>query len=261
MRRIFAVALATAVATGACRVDVRVGLDSAPDGTGTVRAEANLDADAVTELVGQAAGDPDEVDPATRLRVDDLRAAGWAVEGPTQTARGGLEVVATHDYGDEAEAERLLAEVGGDRGPFRDVALTQRRGFFRTSTAFRGTIDLTAGLGTFTDAELREGLEATDEAPLGITPQQLEARLGESIGEMFGLEVAVRLPGGRDDARWRPAIGDRVTITADGEQWNVANIGALVVATLSGLALIWRVSRRVRRRPRRRGQRPGRPTT
>jgi hypothetical protein len=240
-----ALAVLTAATTGACRVDVRVGIDSDPDGGGTVRAEASLDPDAVEELVGRAAGDPDEVDPATRIKVDDLREAGWTIQGPTPTDGGGLAVVATHDFADEAEARRLVDEIGGaPDGPFADVALTQERGFFKTRTTFAATVDLERGLGAFTDQELREALEATPDAPLGITQQQLEQRLGEAIDRMFGLQVAVRLPGDLTttnapgaNAVWQPKLGERIELEAEAERWNVRNLVALAVAAASALAL------------------------
>jgi hypothetical protein len=236
---------------------VSVGVDADPDGTGRVRAAAALDADAVERLVGEAAGDPATVDPATRIKLDDLRDAGWTVTGPEPTDDGGLEVVVTQRFADAAEARRLLAEVGGDPGPFRDVSLAQTRSFFKTRTDFAGTIDLDAGLGAFTDPELRAALEATDDAPLGITTAQLEERLGAAIDRMFGLQVAVRLPGRvtsnaptetDNGAVWAPSLGEEVVLEASSERWNVANIVALAAAILSAVALV--VVLVARRRPR-----------
>jgi len=234
-----------------------VGVDADADGTGRVRAAAVLDADAVDELVGEAAGDPAESDPATRIKVDDLRAAGWTVTGPEPTDDGGLEVVATHRFGDAAEARRLVAEVAGDPGPFRDVSLRQTRSFFKTRTDFAGTVDLDAGLGAFTDPDLRTALEATDEAPLGVTTAQLEAKLGEAIDRMFGLQVAVRLPGRvtsnaptetDNGAVWAPSLGEEVVLEASSERWNVANIVALVAGLLSAAGLVAVLAGRTRRR-------------
>lgn len=226
----------TAIATGACRVDVAVGLDSDPDGTGTVRATATLDAEAVQELVGRAAGDPNESDPATRIKVDDLREAGWTVDvqDPAETDDGRLVIVATHDYDDEDEARRLLVDLG----PFSDVAVTQQKSFAKTTTTFDATVDLTSGLTAFTDADLRQALEATDDAPLGVTQQQLEARLGRPLAEMFGLEVEGTLPGTTTGTpSGTVTLGQRLVLDAQAERWNVANLAALAVAATSGLAL------------------------
>ena len=57
------------------------------DGAGTITVTATADA----ELVAQAPGLADD------LHFDDLVAAGWAVDGPTPTDDGGLEVVAPPD--------------------------------------------------------------------------------------------------------------------------------------------------------------------
>ena len=252
-----AAAVLSSLGTSACRVDVSVGLDANPDGTGEVRAAALLDADAVTELVGQAAGNPASADPASRIKVDDLRKAGWKIEGPTPAGEGdgGLEVVATHPYADAAEARRLLTEVAGDPGPFKDITLRQERGFFKTTTHFTGTVDLDAGLGAFTDPELRQALQATDDAPLGVTQEQLERRLGAALDRIFGLQVAVRLPGKistsnaptetDNGAVWAPRLGEEVTLEAASERWNVGNIVALVAALAAAAALLVTLLRRL----------------
>jgi hypothetical protein len=247
-------ALAIAALTGACRVDAQVAVRADADGTGEVRVAATLDPAAVTKLVGEAAGDPAVVNPATRIDVDDLRQAGWTVDGPDETKGGGLRVVAHHRYDDAAEAEALLTQVGA--GPFQDVRLHQDRSFFKTHTSFAATVDLSKGLGAFTDDELRQALRATDEAPLGITPAQLEQRFGKPLGELLGLEVDVRLPGrlttttpdrgtdpdagtsDRHRALWTPALGQRLELTAESERWNGRNIAALVVALASATALV-----------------------
>lgn len=247
-----------AAALGACRVDVSVGVEADGDGGGRVTATALLDRDAVEQLVGQAAGDPNESDAATRIKVDDLRAAGWTVVGPEPTDGGGLEVVATHRYDDAEEARRLLTEIAGDPGPFRDVSLRQTRSFLKTTTEFIATADLGAGLGSFADPDLREALEATDEAPLGVTEEQLEARFGEAIERMFGLRVAVRLPGDvaanapavtDNGAVWTPALGEAAVLEASSERWNVGNIAATATAVLSAVALAALLLRRIGRRP------------
>ena len=242
-----ALVVLTAATAGACRVDVAVGLDSDPDGTGTVTATATLDAEAVAELVGQAAGDPDEADPATRIKVDDLRDAGWTVDvqDPTETADGRLVVTATHDYDDEDEARRLLTDLG----PFRDVTLEQTKTFAKTTTTFDATVDLTTGLAAFTDADLRQALEATDEAPLGVTQQQLEARLGRPLADLFALEVEGTLPGATTGTTsGTVTLGQRLVLDAEAERWNVANLASLAVAVTSGLALAATLALRRRQR-------------
>ena len=241
-------AIAVAVTTSACRVDVSVGITADDRGGGEVRAQARLDGTAVAELGG--------ADPGERILLDDLARAGWKVEGPTMQDDGGLEVVATHPFSTPQEAEALVADLGGDPGPLRGFAIEHRRTFLKTTTEFTGTVDLRAGLGAFSDPDLDEALGATVDAPLGVTPQALEQRLGAAIDRLFGLQVAVRLPGEvasnaptetDNGAVWAPALGDELVLEATSEQWNVTNIAGAGVAALSALAFAaWLVTRRRR---------------
>ena len=236
---LLAAALALTLTTTACRVDVSVGIDAEDDGGGKVRAQARLDGSAVTQLGGP--------DPAERIRLDDLRDAGWEVEGPTEQDDGGLEIVATHDFDTAEEAEILVADLGGDPGPLRNFTVEQRRSFHKTTTEFRGTVDLHAGLGAFTDPDLQAALGATTDAPLGVTTAALEKRLGAALDRLFGLQVAVRLPGTvasnaptetDNGAVWAPSLGEEVVLEATSEQWNVANLAGATTAAASGLALV-----------------------
>jgi hypothetical protein len=245
-----AAALAVALTTGACRVDVSVGIDADDDGGGEVRAQARLDGPAVTQLGGP--------DPGDRIRLDDLRAAGWEIEGPTDQDDGGLEIVATHDFDTAEEAEALVADLGGDPGPLRGFAVSQHRSFAKTTTEFRGTVDLQAGLGAFTDPDLQAALQATADAPLGVTTAALEKRLGAALDRLFGLQVAVRLPGTvasnaptetDNGAVWAPSLGEEVVLEASSERWNVANLAGASTAVASGLALAALTLRRRKSRP------------
>lgn len=238
-----------ALATSACRVDVSVGIDAHDDGGGEVRAQARLDGPAVSQLGGP--------DPGDRIRLDDLRKAGWEIEGPTKQDDGGLEIVATHPYDTAEEAERLVADLGGDPGPLRAFTVRQQRSFLKTTTEFAGTVDLRQGLGAFTDPDLRQALEGTDAAPLGVTTEALEKRLGSPLDRMIGVQVAVRLPGrlesnapteAADSAVWAPALGDEAVLEASSERWNLTNIIGAATAAASGLGLVGLLLLR-RRRP------------
>ena len=232
-------------------MDVSVGIDADAQGGGEVRAQARLDGPAVTQLGGP--------DPGERIRLDDLRQAGWEIEGPTKQDDGGLEIVATHDFDSPQEAEALVGDLGGDPGPLRSFRVTQRRSFLKTTTEFRGTVDLQAGLGAFTDPDLQAALGATADRPLGVTTQALEQRLGAALDRLFGLQVAVRLPGAvtsnaptetDNGAVWAPSLGEEVVLEASSERWNVANLAGAGVAILSALALAGTLAARARaRRP------------
>jgi hypothetical protein len=243
---------------GACRVDVSVGVDVDDHGGGEVRARARLDPSAVVEL-GPS--------PEERIRLDDLEAAGWDIEGPTVQDDGGLEVTATHGFADAAEGRRVIADLGGgvpgvggksgDPGPFRDFRIEQHRSLLKTRTELGGTVDLSAGLGSFADPDLQAALGGTADAPLGVTAEQLERRLGAALDRLFGLQVAARLPGRvvsnaatetDNGAVWAPALGERIVLEASSEQWQVRRLAFGAVAVAAAVVFVVVVMRGRRRR-------------
>jgi hypothetical protein len=239
----FVAAVATLILCGACKVDVSVGIDARADGTGEVRATALLDRQAV-----QAIGDLD-----TQLKFDDLVASGWDIERTKQDG-GRAQVVARHGFASPAGARRLIEDLGGVGGPFKGFAIEQRRGLLKTHTTLRGTVDLQAGLASFSDAKLTESLGGQ---PLGVTDAQLEQRAGAPLNQVFGLQVAARLPGRvatnaatatGDGGVWAPKFGEQVALQATAEQWNVTNIALLTIAAGSGAALLGALAQRIRRR-------------
>ena len=219
---------------GACRADLEVAVTARPDGGGRVQATVTLDADAVAQLP-DLAGD---------LRVDDLRQAGWEVTGPRPHGDGGAEIVASKPYSSAAEAAAVVAELAGPAGPFRDFRVEQERSFLRTRTSFLGTVDLSAGLDGFSDDALRERLGGSG---LGLTPEQLEARLGGSPDRVFAFRVVAALPGKVESnapgaaggpAVWEPKLGEQLSLVASSERLNRANIGLAAAGVLAGLALL-----------------------
>ncbi|MBW3615140.1 MAG: hypothetical protein KY439_07525 [Actinobacteria bacterium] len=234
-----ALVMATA---GACKVDASVEVSARPDGTGEVTVTALLDRRAVDTV-----GDLD-----TQVALDDLRATGWEVRGPEENTDGGAEVEARRSFGNSSEARQVLDEITGPEGAFKGFVLEQKRTFFRTETAVRGTVDLSGGMGTFSDAKLAEALGGQ---PLGVTAEQLEQRLGVPADRAFGLQVAVRLPGRIESnaptttgstAVWAPGLGEQVAIMATAEQWNRLNLVLTAVAAGSALALVGVLARRRR---------------
>ena len=226
---IVAAVTAAAFATGGCRLDVNVGVDANADGTGTVRATVVLDEEATKRAP----------DLETQLKVDDLKRAGWRIEGPTKTTAKGQQVTATKRFRDHDEAQRVVTELSGPTGPFQDFDLRQQRSFLKTKTTFTGTVDLSAGLAHFSDEELTDKLGGQ---PIGVDVDQLERRLGATIDRLLGVKVDVRLPGEVDSnapadtangASWRPKIGERATLRATSEQWNA---GPIALATAAAIA-------------------------
>jgi hypothetical protein len=73
------------------------------------------------------------------LRLDDVRAAGWAVEGPTATPDGGLQVVLSQPFSTPAQANAILANVNSPAGPLVGITFGRVRGDDATTFTINGT--------------------------------------------------------------------------------------------------------------------------
>ncbi len=210
----------------ACRVDTRVDLVVRADGSGGVGVTVVLDREAVAEIG----------DLASELRIADLQATGWEVEGPVEIDDGAWQVHAAKPFGTVEEAERVLAEVGPPVGGLR---VDRGRSFLRTTTTVEGVLDLAGGLAAFGDAELTESLGGL---PFGVDDAELERRIGSPPADAVGFEVAARLPGDDDRAVWSPRLGEQLAVEADAQRLNRINIGAAVLAFLFAAAFVasWR---------------------
>ncbi len=225
--RTAAAAVLLLVGTG-CQVTLAARVDARPDGSGTVRAGVGLDADALRQ-VG---------DLAAALRVDDLRQAGWEVAAPKVEDDGLTWVRASRRFADPREAERVMAQLSGPAGPFRDFRLTRSGSLLRTRTAFTGTVDLTAGLAALTDPDFVDRL--------GGDPAL------DSLADAVRVEVSAGLPGtirsnaptmsgGR--AVWTPEMGSQLLLQAEGDLRRLGPIvyGAMaVLVAVAALALVGR---------------------
>lgn len=245
MRRPARLALATLalVLLGGCRADVSVSVDGNADGTGRVLVGVTLDAEAATRV-------PDLAD---QLKVDDLTAAGWEVDGPEPTEDGSVEVRASKRFRSPQEATQVVEEVSGPEGPFRDFRLRRTRTFLKTRTTLDGTVDLTGGIEAFSDESLRRRLGGS---ALGFDPADLE-RSGTTLSNIFAFHVRAELPGEveanttlRSGSRvgWDPQLGESTILWAGSETWNTRNIGAAAVSLLAALAFLVLVVQRVRHR-------------
>lgn len=216
-----------------CQVRLAAGVDARPDGSGTVRAGVGLDIEAVRQ-VG---------DLAAVLRVDDLRQAGWEVQGPKAEDDGLTWVRASKPFSDPAEAERAMAQLSGPGGPFRDFRLTRSGSLLRTRTTFTGTVDLSAGLAGLVDPELTERLGGADP---GLGALATAARVEVSAGLPGSITTnAPGTSGGR--AVWTPEMGSQLTLSAEGDLRRLAPLvyGALAVTAVT-VALVLVILRRRR---------------
>jgi len=225
-------AIALFVLSG-CQAGIRVGVDANNHGGGRVVAVVTLDRDA-QKLVG---------DLKSQLKVDDLTKAGWTVVGPGKVGSD-VRVTATKPFTTAAGANRAVRELDGNKGLFKNFTLSQKKGLLRTSTAFRGTVDLRKGVESFSDPALQKTLGS----PLGATPAEFEKRIGSQLGAALPITVGVLMPGrvssnapteSGGSAAWHPKLGDRLALTASSKQWNTTVIALGAVAVLAaGTALI-----------------------
>lgn len=193
-----AVAAVAVVALAGCRLDVHVTTTVAVDGSGTVTVEATAD-DGLLDQVPDLLAD---------LRLDDLAAAGWTVEGPTATSEDGASVRLTKPFRTPAEATAALQELNGPQGPLRDLQVGRTERFAEVETTFEGAVHLEGGLEAFADTALAELL---GDVPLGDV-------VTVPLDQGLQLVVTAVLPGDlvattgtqldAGTARWDPPLAD-----------------------------------------------------
>jgi hypothetical protein len=250
--RVLVVAFAVGVLAG-CQVKLAVHTTVEADGSGTVEVAVGLDAEAVAE-----AGDL-----AAQLRVDDLRAAGWTVTEPTEEDDGYTWVRATKPFADAEAASAVLDEVNGADGAFGGWVVDKSSSPLSTSYSVAGSIDLTKGLETFSDAQLDQSLGGDG---LGGTVAQIEADQGRPVSEMVDVAITVTVPGAT--RTYTPTLADAeptpVKVTSS-RATGLVNILLLVAVVLVAVpVLLWLRQRAARRRAaagrdRPRPPRPARP--
>jgi len=178
--RLFFVALIALFFAG-CNAIVAVDVAVVDDGSGTVTITTEFDAAAVEAVPELADG----------LRLNDLAAADWEIEGPIQTGEGGVRVVAVKPFETLEQLPDVLDEIAGpSAGVFSDFEIVRERTFARTTYSLSGRIDPTINLNQLSDAEL-QGLLG---APLGRPLAEIEAVAGKSLNETMQMMFSVTLP-------------------------------------------------------------------
>ena len=195
-RRLAAIVVVLLAVAG-CRIDTDIDLAVAADGSGTVTVTARLDRAAAARVP-----DLDQT-----LLVKDLRATGWKVTGPDARRGGGVQVRAVRRFAHPAQLRALMEQLGGRNGPFRRFSLVRSHSFAKTTFRLEGTVDLSAGLEAFGDAELRSLLGGQ---MFGRPLADLEREAGAPLSEAVRFTVRTRLPGG-STKEWRPVLGEPAT--------------------------------------------------
>jgi hypothetical protein len=143
VRRLVAVIFLVALCAG-CHVDVGVDVAMTKDGSGTITVTVTADKDVVAKAPGLAAD----------LRLTDVAAAGWSIDGPAPTPDGGLQVVLHQSFDTPAQANAILSGLNGPSGPLMGLTLARARTDDATSFSVNGTLQVTGGLDAFSDADL-----------------------------------------------------------------------------------------------------------
>lgn len=226
MRRL--VLLMCALALTACRVDATVHVAVEPDGSGSISVELVADA----ELVAKAPRLGDD------LRLDDLGATGWTIDGPVATETGGMRLVVAHPFATVQEADVLLASLSDPTGPLRDLRLDRAVDGRTTTVRLTGALTLGADLSTFADADAL--------AALGAAPYAAElAASGASTSDVVAISLRATLPGSvesnsasGDALSWgAPADGSVATVTAAASRRSGRGVwGSL--SSIVGVALV-----------------------
>ena len=203
------------LATTGCEITLTAAIDVRSDGSGLVRAAIGLDDEAVRELG----------DPATELRLDDLRESGWTVTGPAREPDGLTWVRLTKPFAEPEGAGRIAAELSGADGPFREFAVSRRRTFARTVTRFTGLVDLSKGLAGLSDPALAQAV--------GETGYRLDP---DALGDRVQVRVEASLPGRTQT--WQPRLGEQLRLDIESQTWNTRPVAAAVAALVFALAAL-----------------------
>lgn len=231
---------------GACELRTELNIDVDDDGSGTVEFAVGVDDDVLDRR-------PDLLD---ELALDELAADGWAVRPPEREADDLTWVRVTKPFDDPDALGRIVDEIAGANGPFRDFTLEREDGLTATDLTFAGVVDFAAGAGGLVDDDLAD--EIDDEAL-----DEVEGRVGDAVDQLVRVSVAVRLPGdvtsnaptqASNGAVWRPSIleDEPVALAAAGTVSHTGRVVAigLGVAAIGALVLFAavRVAGRRRRR-------------
>lgn len=180
LSRIGAVCVAV-VALSSCRVDQSISLNVKPNGTGSVTVIVTADKDIVTKVPSLAQD----------IRTDDLKKAGWKVNGPTKTKSGGLTIELVHSFNTPTEATAILGQVSETRGPLHEMVLTRSGKDTNSTWTLAGRLEVNGGLDSFIDDAALDLLD--------VSPYAAEvADAGLDLGDAVGITFTASLPGGVD---------------------------------------------------------------
>ena len=243
MPRLVTVVALSAVLAG-CSVRATVHVTMRRDGSGTVRAQVTLDADAVQ--AAEAGG----TNLAQRVRLTDLRQAGWTVTPWVPTRAGGATLTVTKPFSSPDQVTSIIRELSGTTGPLRAVRATRDAAWIGLGhrVAVHGVVDLAAAQpGLTTDPALVTSLTGQH-----VDVNAINTQLLAQLRTAFSVRLVVDLPGAHRAVTAPP--GKTVALYAAATTIDTVRVALLAVAVaLAALATVvwWRRGRRGRRGGRR----------
>lgn len=238
-----------------CQTAATVIVDLHADGSGVVRVQVVLDAQAVAKV-----GNLSET-----LSVDDLKKVGWTMSGPGPANRvirkagasavgggatrtigypaGSIGIVLSRHFANVAQANMILASLSGPEGPLRDVRLTRSTTFSATKLSATGTVDLSKGFETFGDAPLSKALggHSLTEVAGGLSGSAAPTGNALSV-RLLVVPHGFKLAGNTGNAQASSAVGSTATLGAKPANFNAHGSQthwlALLFALLGVLALV-----------------------
>lgn len=228
-----AATIVAVVVLSSCRVNSDITLAVKPNGTGVITLVVTADKDIVDKAPGLRAD----------IRTDDIIAAGWKVDGPSDTQDGGLTITLSHDFSGPAEATALLGQISGTRGPLHEMVITRTGKDTNSTYTLAGRLEVNGGLNAFADDATLQLLGA---APYAADVQAAGLDLGDAVGITFN----VALPGKVNTTTgqsadgvitWRvPMDGTPVDLATSVTNVDIASsISRVAKVLVAGLLVVW----------------------
>jgi hypothetical protein len=219
--------LAVLLVLSACEVQVDVLVDVEEDGSGEVTVAVGLDEGAVAR-VG---------DPASRVRTEDLAAAGWQLEEPEERD-GVVWLQASKPFANPDDLDLVLDEVAAGE-VFGDFGWESTETDSEITRRLTGAVDLSGGTAVFSDEAVAALLDGD---PYGGNLEVIEAEEGRPVEDMVTMTLRVQVPGA-PEAVYTPTLTDTGPVAVDvtgieqkpaDRVWllAVAAAGAVVVAVM-----------------------------
>jgi hypothetical protein len=228
-----AASFAAVIVLSSCRVDTNISLAVKPNGTGTISVVVTADKDIVTKAP----------DLKADIRTDDLVAAGWKIDGPSDTKDGGLTITMTHSFTGPAEATILMSQINGARGPLHEMVITRTGKDTNSTYTLAGRLEVNGGLQAFADDAT---LNLLGGAPYAADVQAAGLDLGDAISISFDAVLPGKVNATTGQSAdgvitWRvPMDGTPTSVATSVTNVDIASsISRVAKVLVLGLLIVW----------------------